>query len=166
MEKLRITIGRSSQCDYVIENSDQYGTVSGNHATISETDTPDIFLFEDHSTNGTYINGQLIHNDSCTIKIEDHITLGKTYILPFDDVVKRYFSNSKTTKKKPQPPQDNVTTPIPSSEGATMPQPSTGLPNGQPVVSEPQILKKIPMWYWILYAGSVIVAFLLGLFCA
>jgi len=165
MEKLKITIGRSSQCDYIIENPDQYGTVSGNHATISETDTPNTFLFEDHSTNGTYINGQLVHNDTRTVNVGDHITLGKTYILPFDDIVKRYFS-TKTTKKKPQFPQGNGTTPVPSPEGETIPQPSNGNTNENSVVPEAKIIKEIPMWYWILYAGSIIVAFVLGILCA
>jgi predicted component of type VI protein secretion system len=117
MEKLKVLVGRNPQCDYTIENPGQHGTVSGRHATISESDTPNSFLFEDHSTNGSYVNGQLIHNSSCLVNLSDHITLGKTYTLPLADIVKRYFASTKTTKKNSQPkPDSNQWNPMASAD--------------------------------------------------
>ena len=89
MERLKVLIGRSSQCDFTIENPDQHGTVSSRHATISDTEIPNTYLFEDHSLNGSYINGQFLHNGSCNVKTTDHITLVKTYTLPLLDIVNR-----------------------------------------------------------------------------
>jgi predicted component of type VI protein secretion system len=167
MEKCKILIGRSSQCDYIIEDTEQYGTVSGQHATISETDKLDAFLFEDHSTNGSYVNGQLLHNDSCLIRVGDHITLGRSFVLPLEDIFKRYFPQRRTTKKKPieqQPDnpklEDGVTIPAPPSE--SIPQgSSTVLPSR--VLNDSAIAKnEVPKWFWVLYAVSIIIAFLLG----
>lgn len=159
MERFRnITIGRSSKCDYSIEDIEQNRTVSGNHATITETDTLGVFLFEDHSANGSYINGQFVHNESRTIKIDDHITLGKTYTISLTEIVKRYFPR-KTTQKKNIPNSEN------SSQGSSLPHVPPIAP--APVVEKiedpiPVTLKDLPMKFWVLYAASVIIAFILG----
>ena len=100
MGKIKVLIGRGSQCDYTIENPEQHGTVSGAHATISETDNPNQFLFEDHSRNGSYINGHLLHNDRCLINANDNITLSRTYVLPLTDILQNYFSSRKTIKRE------------------------------------------------------------------
>lgn len=172
MEKLKVLIGRSSQCDYIVENKEQYMSVSSKHATISETDMPNCYMFEDHSTNGSYINGQYVHNGSCTISPTDHITLGKAYVLPIDDINKRYFSSTRTTAKKvvtPQPQAEPVNQPQPIIEDrGSIPSQET---NSQPIntpVHEPVVIKevntveKVPAWFWILYVASVIIAFGLG----
>lgn len=180
MEKLKILIGRSSQCDFTIENPEQHGTVSGQHATLSETDNPTVFLFEDHSRNGSYVNGRLVHNTSCQISLSDHITLGKTYTLPVMDVAKRYFSSSKTTKKPLQPkpvsqpepqPDPNATrltpitldTPFPSDPNATRLVSQLATPQEPSVVTVEKIVEKVPTWYWGLYIATTVVAFILGL---
>lgn len=193
MEKLKVLIGRSSQCDYTIENPEQHGAVSGKHATISETETPDIFLFEDHSMNGSYVNGQLLHHSSCQVKISDYITLGKTYTLPLADIAKRYFSSYKTTKKvsqpKPEnaqwtpitmdepgssdnatrliPPEDNATQLISNSDNATrmLPVDDSGI-NPTDKVDEKvveKVVEKVPEWYWGLLIASIVAAFIIGL---
>ena len=59
----QITIGRNPQSTIVVDA--QYTTVSGLHATI--TRNGNVLTLEDHSTNGTYINGQKIHHASATI---------------------------------------------------------------------------------------------------
>lgn len=176
MEKLKVLIGRSSQCDYTIENIEQHGTVSGKHATISETDIPNTYLFEDHSTNGSYINGQLVHNDSCKVYITDHITLGRTYTLPLTDIVKRYFTERRITKKKPQEvqpqalPQDSgrfgineETRPMPSSDESVS-TPSDATKQVPAVITETITVEKVPDWYWVLYAVSILIAFAVGFF--
>ena len=174
MESLKVLIGRSSQCDYKIENAEQHGTVSGKHATISETGIPNTYLFEDHSTNGSYVNGQLLHNNSCKITITDHITLGRTYTLPLTDIVKRYFTERRTTKKKPQEAQpqqfpqvipivEDVTRPMPLSD-ETVGTFSNATTNTPAVVTETITIEKVPDWFWVLYGVSILIAFAVGFF--
>ncbi|KAF8312372.1 kinase-like protein [Clavulina sp. PMI_390] len=50
------SIGRDSKCDVVIRSS----TVSGFHCTISYDPTGHHVRIEDHSTNGTFVNNQLV----------------------------------------------------------------------------------------------------------
>lgn len=185
MEKIKVLVGRSSQCDFTIDNIEQHGTVSGKHATITETDTPDYFLFEDHSTNGSYINGQLLHNDSCKIKVSDHITLGKKYALPLEDIVKRFFASHRTTKKKPQEqkqyhyedvrPQPQIShledeTYRNSSSDTTSSlirnfEDDTYRASSMPAVEKEIItVEKVPDWYWVLYAVTIMIAFAAGYF--
>ena len=95
-----ITIGRSPQNTIVVDSS--YSTVSSNHATI--TDNGGVLTLQDHSTNGTYINGQHIHNQSVTIRQGDKITLASTYALPWNEVM-RYFGGGHATQRYPQTPQ-------------------------------------------------------------
>lgn len=97
--KRKILLGRSSMCDFIIEDTNQHGTVSGKHATLYEGLIKGMYILEDHSTNGTYVNGQLVHNDTCEIHAGDHITLGRTYVLPLGEITERYFGGRKTTKK-------------------------------------------------------------------
>lgn len=181
MGNLKLIIGRSSQCDYTIENAEQHGTVSGKHATISETDIPNTYLFEDHSTNGSYINGQLLHNDSCKVKSSDHITLGRTYTLPLRDIIKRYFTERRTTKKKQQKertqsepcstsmqPQVRIsekkeTRPMSSSEEAIVVN-SDATMQAHTVVTRTNTKEKVPNWFWILYSISILISFVAGFF--
>ena len=162
-----------SQCDFTIENAEQHGTVSGKHATISETDSSGIFLFEDHSKNGSYINGQLLHNGSRKISVTDHITLGRTYTLPFEDIVNRYFIAQRTTHKKPQSQPTEIkinpmvsADPIMPVNDGTSPLPREDVNNEPSVVTIEKIVEKekVPTWYWVLYAASIIVAFIVGVF--
>ena len=53
----QITIGRNSQSTIVV--GAEYNTVSGNHATISFDGVS--YILQDHSTNGSYVNGNYIH---------------------------------------------------------------------------------------------------------
>lgn len=74
-QKPNITIGRSLDCDIFIDNA----TVSSNHAHI--TNVKDQWWLEDeHSTNGTFINDQII--DQPTVLIDsDEIKVGDQRIL-------------------------------------------------------------------------------------
>jgi len=95
-----ITIGRSPQNTIVVDSS--YSTVSSNHATI--TDNGGTLTLQDHSTNGTYVNGQHVHNQSISIRQGDKITLASTYELPWREVM-RYFGGEHATQRYPQTPQ-------------------------------------------------------------
>ena len=79
----QITIGRNAQSTIVVDA--QYNTVSGNHATISYDGAA--YILQDHSTNGTYVNGNRIHHASCQIRLGDHITLGTQYVLNMNEVI-------------------------------------------------------------------------------
>lgn len=126
MANLSINIGRSSSSDYVIPNPDQHPTVSGNHATICQINKGDVsqFKYVDHSTNGSYINGEFIHNGEKVITSGDHITLGRTYTLDLTSIITCYFDSSKTTKKKEKketnfvaPPMIDPVPPIAGGDG-------------------------------------------------
>lgn len=95
----QITIGRNSLSTIVV--SPQYNTVSGNHATI--TREGNTYILEDHSTNGTYINGVRIHHASCQIRPGDHITLGLQYTLNFSEV-QALLDSSRPTERVPAAP--------------------------------------------------------------
>ena len=90
----QITVGRSSQSTIVV--SSQYNTVSGNHATITKNGNS--YILEDHSTNGTYINGTRIHHASCQIREGDQITLGQQYVLNFSEIQGLLETGRKTQR--------------------------------------------------------------------
>ena len=103
----QITIGRNSQSTIVV--SSQYNTVSGNHATI--TRNGNAYILEDHSTNGTYVNGTLIHHASCQIRQGDQITLGQQYILDFS-VVQNLLGAGQATQRYPAAPATARVAPV------------------------------------------------------
>lgn len=63
----RITIGRASDNDVVYNES----SISSYHADISLNGGR--IILTDHSTNGTWVNGRKLHNDSCGIVKGDKI---------------------------------------------------------------------------------------------
>lgn len=95
----QITVGRNAQSTIVV--SSQYSTVSGNHATITKEGNS--YILEDHSTNGTYINGTRIHNASCQIRPSDRITLGQQYVLAFS-TVQNLLGYGRETQRYPETP--------------------------------------------------------------
>lgn len=128
----QITVGRNSQSTIVV--SSQYNTVSGNHATITKDGSS--FILEDHSTNGTYINGVRIHHASCQIRPGDHITLGQQYVLDFS-TVQNLLGSGRETQRYPETHATESVAPMQVSQQA--PQEST-LPK-----DTPECLNK---WNW------------------
>ena len=90
-----ITIGRSQQCDIIIDQS--YTRVSSEHATIEALN--DQFIFRDKSTNGTTINGALINDASTIIHQEDVIVLANSYRLKWSEIISNFPSLQKRTEK-------------------------------------------------------------------
>lgn len=86
MDKNRISIGRDSRCDVCID--ERWDTVSNQHATIEKQEGA--LLFYDHSSNGTIINGQKIHNTHVGIYPGDKILLAGVYKLDWG-VISNYF---------------------------------------------------------------------------
>lgn len=64
----KVTIGRNADNNIVI--ADQ--SVSGYHADLEIHDNGEI-IFRDHSTNGTMVNGNYLHNDFCYVYGNDNI---------------------------------------------------------------------------------------------
>lgn len=73
----QITIGRNPGSTIVVDS--RFAKVSGNHATI--TINGDYVTFQDHSTNGSTVNGRYIHNSSCQLRNGDSVTLAHEYSL-------------------------------------------------------------------------------------
>ena len=83
------TIGSEPACDIVVENT----TVSGQHCRLVSDGS--VFKLEDlNSTNGTFVNGELLKGTKNVSK-DDHITLGKTHPMPWpgDDDGSQGLSN-------------------------------------------------------------------------
>ena len=95
----QITIGRNAQSTIVVDA--QYNTVSGNHATISYDGAA--YILQDHSTNGTYVNGNRIHHTSCQIRLGDHITLGTQYVLNMNEVTSLLGGGRATQRRVDTP---------------------------------------------------------------
>ncbi len=86
MSRNRITIGRDSSNDIRIDES--WDTVSNLHGEISYENGKLTFI--DHSSNGTVINGQKIHNNSVDIYQGDSIRLANAFDLDWI-VINRFF---------------------------------------------------------------------------
>lgn len=77
-----ITIGRSSRCTISVDQ--RYDTVSNEHANIDQQGNA--LVYYDHSSNGTVINGQKIHNDHVNIYPGDKILLAGVYELTWQQI--------------------------------------------------------------------------------
>lgn len=64
-----VTIGRSSSCDITVSATNT--SASRNHATISKDNGR--YLYCDHSSNGSYVNGTKVHNRTVEIRQGDRI---------------------------------------------------------------------------------------------
>jgi len=65
-----LSIGRTSASDIVVNGS----KVSRHHATLSPSGAG--YILEDHSTNGTYVDGRRVHNSSVSISPGQEVTFG------------------------------------------------------------------------------------------
>lgn len=73
-----LTIGRNPASSLVV--SDAFPRVSNDHATIELSDDGRL-IFRDHSSNGTVINGRLIHREDVPLTNGDHILLAGEYLV-------------------------------------------------------------------------------------
>ena len=128
MDGKKIFIGRNPQCDYVIDQ--RYESVSGDHCSLTEeinerTGAVVCYRLDEHSTNGTHINAQLIHHSTFYVHQGDHITLGAQYVLEWDKINACFAAQSRKTMSRPYvqptPPDPRATqrrpTPIPNQWG-------------------------------------------------
>ncbi|MDR3251630.1 MAG: FHA domain-containing protein [Tannerella sp.] len=78
----KITIGRSSSSD--IKITETSGNVSRHHATLYVVGSR--MEIEDHSTNGTFVNGKRIHNNRTEVTQSDEIKFGNMVRLSWSEV--------------------------------------------------------------------------------
>ena len=79
----KITIGRASENDIVFEQVD---TISSYHSGIIIDGSGNI-TYNDHSTNGSWVNGQKIHKTSCVVKEGDTIMLPGDVIIEWNQII-------------------------------------------------------------------------------
>lgn len=173
-----ITIGRDNKCDLVVEDIPQNQKVSGRHATITEVSVEDSsqkqFILEDHSTNGTYVNSQIVHNGTYLIKEGDTITLGRDYLLDWD-LVLPFFGVRKTSRKPigretELKPQDGINSSFVSAE-PVYPDPFPIVNEGLPACPAPQEgtdnnAEKDFVFtglHWLITIGALIIGLAIGM---
>ena len=80
---MKVTIGRDPKNTIVVD--ERYDTVSSKHAEIELT-ADGRYLFIDHSTNGTMINNQKIHNGSMYVREGDQIFLANAFQVSWAEI--------------------------------------------------------------------------------
>lgn len=113
----RITIGRDRQSNIIIDESNTQ--VSGKHCDIVFQNNQ--YVLYEHSSNGTYVNGQKYHNTHLTVSPQDDILLAGTYRLDWNLVHQRLNIGSSA----PRRPQSRPTT----------------LHNNEPYSREPEVYR-------------------------
>ena len=103
----KITIGRNTDNDIVI--ADQ--SVSGYHAEI-EIHEDGIMKFIDHSTNGTMVNGNNLHNDFCTVSGIDEIVFPGQHSLDWNLVPVPAVQPAPAAPQYQQPVQPQYQQPV------------------------------------------------------
>lgn len=91
----KVTVGRAPECDIIVDQS--YGRVSNEHATLEIQDGQLVFI--DHSSNGTMVNGRMIHNSSIAIQNGDKLMLADTYELTWPSILQRFPSLQRRTER-------------------------------------------------------------------
>jgi len=86
------TIGRSGQCDLVLDHD----SVSRMHARIEVTEEGYLAIKDQHSSNGTHLyrNGQWIRSLKVILGTQDRIRFGDCEV-PLDDLVSLFGKNSR-----------------------------------------------------------------------
>lgn len=103
--KNKITIGRDELSDIRIDNS--LTTVSNRHADICQEGGKLVFC--DHSTNGTKINGNMVHGSSHVLTHGDEILLAGSCLLSWAEI-DRFFPPRTTKPFNPGDMSDGRTT--------------------------------------------------------
>lgn len=91
----QVTIGRAPECDIVVDPL--YGRVSNEHATLEIQDGQ--LIYNDHSSNGTMINGRLVHHSSIAIQNGDKIMLADSFELSWIMILQRFPSLQRKTER-------------------------------------------------------------------
>lgn len=155
-----ITIGRDESCDITVY--DPNNKVSRIHAEVEFilNTGPSWFEFRDRSRNGTWINGDFIHNDSKRLYTDDgfsrdialnpEINLAGTVKLAWEDIInvfnERGIRVPQKTRVTPQPPTPPTPPPTPT------PRPKVIITNDKIGIGYGILSFFIPIVGWVLYA--------------
>ena len=90
---VRIKIGRAEDNDVVIQDS----RVSRYHCILTQYDDGRVVICDNHSTNGTFVNGQQIYGE-VTLRRSDTVTIGNT-TLPWTKYVRITPQNEAQTER-------------------------------------------------------------------
>lgn len=111
-----LSIGRTSQATYALPDS---GLSRVN--TTFFRDGESIFVVDENSTNGTFVNGEQVFSSPCKLKDGDEVTVGSNTQIRIEIVDKTNVSIASTTL-----PESNQRTPKPKTKakkkGKTAPQ--------------------------------------------
>lgn len=118
----KITIGRNTDNDIVIMDQ----SVSGYHADLEIRDNGEM-IFIDHSTNGTMVNGNHLHNDSCHVFGTDSIVFPGQHVFDWTKVDVPASAPVQAPAPVPQPVyqqpvQQSVQQPLPVYQQPVYPQ--------------------------------------------
>ena len=133
----QISIGRNATSSIVVPG--QFTTVSGNHATI--TRAGDTYTLEDHSVNGTYVNGVKVLGTSCSIAMSDTITLGRKYALDMK-LVENLLSDQPVVEPEPE------NEPVVELEVEEVPNPNQQRTYAKPKPEPKPEPKNLNKWSW------------------
>ena len=95
----KISLGRDDSCDIHVDIS--FEDVSRVHASIFLKDN--LLVFEDNSSNGSYVNEQKVHQEKKNVSRKDQIKLGESYIVSWDEIAPffpDFFLQTKTSIRK------------------------------------------------------------------
>ena len=95
-----VTVGRASDCDILYSPNQVY--VSNKHALIYSNGEG--LFYKDMSSNGTVINGNMVHHRTVPIKIGDSILLANKYPLTWDKILMYFPQEKQPTKIYPSSP--------------------------------------------------------------
>jgi len=165
----QINIGRNASSDIVVPA--QYKTVSGDHVTIRKSGNS--FLLEDHSTNGTYVNGTQVQHDICNIAMSDTILLGRSYALNMAEVA-RLLNNpaggtqiddgtvidvqAREMPRASRPAQPNIYVNVQQEQHQQQPNPQPSYQQARP--QSPVLPTCLDKWSW----GGFTFGWLYGVF--
>ncbi len=98
---IKLLIGRSTECDICYDNIFE---ISGKHAELTVGDDGRI-IFTDYSTNGSYVNGQLVHHASVMINYGANIVFPGNISLDWDFVSSKlqYYQAQGQPQPQAQP---------------------------------------------------------------
>ena len=163
--KTRITIGRHPDNDIVVDP--MFDTVSGHHATITRTGND--YMFEDHSTNGSYINNERIHNATVRIVRGDNIKLSTSYTLNWRQIENLMADSNATvdnraTQYRPQEPSFSNVPKVESYSPVREPAPVSNVNVGQAQNKPNQQMQEAPQCLDSFNWGAFFLCGLWGLF--
>lgn len=158
----KINIGRDYACDIKVD--DRYEGVSRNHAAVFSENGR--VIFEDSSTNGSYINGVKIHRARKELHSGDVIYLGKQYLLSWGDI-NRHLGISSFSRATVKLSTDNgipANKPVQQFQAVSSPPPGAINPEGNGIVSQAEIDRELSKWNWGAFFFSWIWAICNGIY--